>query len=309
MNTDTQRLEEANACHDTEPARAAGLIRQIDATQLPAERRPLLAHLFNHVLGEKLSAWREALTRQQQLIASAQPAPALVLWRQLGAAALVADAAEPLAQAAQALATASGASQERAHDLLALGAAMYLVPGQPAAQAAQTALHALAPVTQAKAWPTRSALDAQAAACANNLANGLLERHEHEPQNVALCAALARSAEQAHRLWLHAGTWVQQERALYTRAVACTVLGEPHLARRHALDGLAVLDAHDSAHSEDVDRAFFELERWNACAWLSQMEEAAGALSRAEALAAKFNDAGLTDWFEGRRKKLPGLRR
>jgi hypothetical protein len=307
MNADTGRLDEANACHDAEPARAAELIRQIDATQLPPARRPLLAHLFNHVLGEKLSTWNEALARQRQLIASAQPAPALVLWRQLGTAALAADSAEPLAQATQALVAASGAAQGRAHELLALSAAVYLVPGQAANPAAQTALHALTPVTQATTWPTGSALDAQAAACANNLANGLLERPEHELQNVALRAALARSAEQAHRLWAHAGTWVQQERALYTRAVACTVVGEPHLARRHALDGLALLDAHDSAHSEDVDRAFFELERWNACVWLGKADEAADALARAEALAAKFNDAGLTDWFEGRRKKLPGL--
>jgi len=308
MSTATERLDEANACHDAEPARGAELLRQLDTGQLPVERRPNYAFLINHVLGEKLSAWDEALTRQQQLIALALPVPQLVLWRQLGAAARVVDAAEPTARAATELATASGASVDRAHELLTLSAAMYLVPTQTSAEAAQTALHALAVVTDS-AWPTQTLLDAQAAACVNNIANGLLERPEADLQHGALRTALTRSAEQAQRLWQHAGTWVQHERALYTRAVACTALGEPHLALRHALAGLALLDAHDSEHSEDVDRAFFELERWNACVWLGMMDEGTDALSRAEALAAKFGDAGLTDWFEGRRQRLPGFRR
>ncbi|MEO8151627.1 MAG: hypothetical protein ABI605_01055 [Rhizobacter sp.] len=308
MSTALAQLDEANACHDAEPARAASMLRQIDLAQLPVERLPSFAFLLNHVLGEKLAAWPETLNRQQQLIALAQPNPALVLWRQLGSAAFVVDADAPLAQAIDALATASNATLDRARELVALSAATYLVPSRKTAtEAAQTALQAMALLSPAH-WPTSSALDAQAAACANNLANDLLDRPESDLHNAALRAALARSAELAHRLWLVAGTWVHVERALYTRALACTALGEPHLARRHALDGLAVLDAHDGQRSESVDRAFLELERWNACMWLGLADEAAGALSRAEALAAQFNDTGLTEWFEGRRSRLPGFR-
>ena len=71
---------------------------------------------------------------------------------------------------------------------------------------------------------------------------------------------------------------------------------------------MALLDAHDGEHAEDVDRAFLELERWNACVWLGMTDDAADALSRANALAAKFGDAGLTAEFEGRRLRLPGFR-
>lgn len=308
MSTDAKRLDEATACHDADPARAAALLRQIDATQLPADRWPGYAFLLNHVLGEKLAAWNDAVAQLVQLVSFAQPAPAPVLWRQLGAAALAAGAADPLAIAREGLATACASPRERAHELLALAAAMYLAPSRPANEAAQTALQALAGMAH-DAWPCGTTLDAQAAACASNLANGLLERPGADLLNGALRAALARSAELAHRLWLQAGSWVQHERALYTRAVACTALGEPHLARRHALEGLAVLDAHDSAHSEDVDRAFLELERWNACAWLGLPDESRAALMNAEALAAGFGDAGLTEWFEGRRACLPGFRR
>ncbi|MBC7995384.1 MAG: hypothetical protein H7Z15_19300 [Rhizobacter sp.] len=48
---------------------------------------------------------------------------------------------------------------------------------------------------------------------------------------------------------------------------------------------------------------------WNACVWLGLADEAEGALSRAQALASGFNDAGLTQWFETRRRRLPGFRR
>lgn len=308
MTTDIERLNEANAGHDDDPQGAAALLRQIDVAQLPPERWPNYAFLLNHVLGEKLSAWHEALAGQERVIAAAQPTPALVLWRQLGSAALVVNAAEPLAQAVSGLVAAGGTAASRAHELLALGAAMYLVPSQAATDAGQTALRALAPVMYS-AWPTGTALDAQAAACTNNLASGLLERDDADLRNGAVRAAIATGAELAERLWRQAGTWVHQERALYLRALACTVLGEPHLARRHAIDGLALLDAHDSTQSENVDRAFLELERWNACIWLGLEAEAEGALARAQALAAGFNEAGLTQWFETRRRRLPGFRR
>lgn len=308
MTTDIERLDEANACHDDDPPRGAALLREIDPAQLPAERRPNYAFLLNHVLGEKLLDWGEALSGQQRLIALAQPTPAPVLWRQLGSAALAADVTDPLAQAVDALSAAGGASPQRVHELLALSTAAYLMPSLPAGEAGARALHALQPFNQTT-WPTGGALDAQAAGCANNLANGVLDRPETDHRHAPLRAALSQSAELAHRLWQATGTWLHQERALYLRARACTALGEPHSARGHAIAGLALLDAYDGAHGEGIDRAYLELERWNACAWLDLNQEAQGALSRAEALAAQFNDAGLSDEFERRRTRLPGFRR
>ena len=308
MSTDIERLAEADACHDAEPARAASLLREIDATQLPGERWPRLAFLFNHVLGEKLLEWPEALERQQRLLALAQPDPPPALWRQLGSAALVAGAQPLLSQAIEALSTAGSTSSDRARELIRLSAAIYLAPPMPASEAGVLALNALVPF-EGLGWPTGGALDAQAAGCANNLANDMLSRPDADLQSAPLRAALANGAETALRLWQAAGTWVQQERAQYLRAVVCTALGEPHATRRHVLAGLALLDAHDNAHAERVDRAFFELERWNACTWLGLNDEAQGALSRAVALAAQFDDTGLTEWFEDRRRRLPGFRR
>jgi hypothetical protein len=306
MATDIERLDEANACHDDEPARGAELLRTIDASQLPSDRWPSYAFLLNHVLGEKLRRWDDALQHQRTLLNVAQPIPAAVLWRQAATAARLANATALASEMMQAFADASGANMERSAELLQLSAAMYLAPGLAAAQAGEQVLAALAPLAL-PAWQADTPLDATVAACANNIASGLLDRPAADLQHASARSALAQSAEQAHRFWLRAGTWVHQERALYLRAMVCNALGEPSAARSHAKEALALLDAHDRDHAEDVDRAFIELERWCACERLGLASEAAEARTQADALSAKFDDAGLTNWFEQRRQTLKAM--
>ena len=316
MSTDTERLDEANACHDDDPARGAALLRAINAAQLASDRWPGYAFLLNHVLGEKGGHWDEALQRQRALLALAQPAPALVLWRQAATAARLADA-EPAArkteqtsavaaELAAAFAQASGASLERSIELLQLNAVMYQVPSLASAQVAQPVLAALAPFAL-PSWQANGPLDASVAACLNNIASGILDRPGADLQHAELRSALAQSTELALRFWQRAGSWVQHERALYLCAMVSNALAEHAEARAYAQVALALLDQHDTAHAEDVDRAFIELERWHACTRSGLPAEAANARTKADALAARFNDAGLTTWFEQREKTLRAL--
>lgn len=308
MSTDTERLDEADACHDDEPDRGAELLRAISPAQLPTERRPNYAFLLNHVLGEKLNRWDEALQRQRQLITAAQPEPAMVLWRQAATAARLAgnDAAAP--EFTSAFAHASGAPPERCAELIQLSAAMFRVPGLGASQAGEETLAALAPLSQA-AWQEASPLDAAVAACASNLASGLVERPAADLQHDTVRAALEHAAVQGQRFWQRAGTWVHHERALYLRAMVGNATNAPQDARAHALAALALLDTHDTEHAEDVDRAFIELERGHACAQLGLTAEAADASRNAHALASRFGDAGLSQWFERRQDTLNKLPR
>jgi hypothetical protein len=306
MPTDLERLDEADACHDDDPAHGAELLRAIDAAQVPPERRPNLAFLLNHVLGEKLCRWDEALRLQQQVIASAQPAPALVLWRQAATAARLAGDAALTRDFTSAFAHASGAPLERCAELLQVSAVMFRAPGLDGAQAGEEVLAALASLAQ-PGWHADSPLDASAAACTSNIASGLLDRPAAVLRQGAARAALVDSAEQAQRFWLRAGTWVQHERAFYTRAMVGNTLGEAAHARAHAQAALALIDAHADDHPEDVDRAFVQLERWRACLQLGLAAEAAEARRNADALAAQFNDAGLTQWFERREQALVAL--
>lgn len=301
IDTDTDLLNEANACHDADVPRGAALLRRIAPAALPTDKLPTYAFLLNHVLGEKLGAWPEALQRQQQLWTL--PSPPSVLWRQTGAAASAAGDEAVLHRAVAAYAEANAVPVAQAFDIIALSAAMYLTPASGALEAARLTMAAIAPFAEA-AWGEACPVDAAAATCLNNIASGLQDRPLTDLRVPELRAALQASAELAYRFWLRAGTWVNAERALYLLAMVGNALGDGAAARAHALAALALLDAHDTEHAEDVDRAFVELERAQACRALGLIDEAAVAAAQSNTLATAFGDAGLTAWFDSRRARL-----
>lgn len=298
------QLEEADACHDDDPPRAAALLRHIDPAALPSARLPSLAFLLNHVLGEKLGAWTEAHAMFDALLRAAGENPPMALWRQAAAAARLAGDAAAAAHRIEGLAIAAGATAGQAQDVVAFTALMYRAPMLPAAAAAEAVADVL-PVFAAPAWAEANPLDSAVAACANNIASGLLERPAADvQQHPPLRSVLDRTALLAERIWLRAGTWVHHERAAYLRAMVATALGEALAAREHALRALALLDEHDADRAETVDRAFLELERARACRELALHAEAQAAQDAADALAAQFNDADLDAWFAKRRAEL-----
>ena len=86
-------------------------------------------------------------------------------------------------------------------------------------------------------------------------------------------------------------------------------LGDPHPARAHALSGIALLDRHDEAGAEFVDRAFLDLELAHASLRLGLVGEAAAARAQAQSLAARFGDEALERWFASRTARLEALQR
>ena len=304
MPTGSELLAEADACHDDDVPRGAKLLRSIDPKALVDGELSTYAFLINHVLGEKLGCWDEALKCQQRLVERPEPTP--VLWRQFGAAAYAAGDATALRQATSAYATANQVDVPRARDVLQLSGAMYQVPACLAAEAGTRALTAIAPLAEV-AWQSESPLDGAVAACLNNLASGLQDRPLPDLRDDALRSAIVRCAELAHIYWQRAGTWVNLERALYLRAMVGNALGDTHAARRFALDALAVLETNDADHAEDVDRAFIELERAHACRQLGLSDEAAVAQQNAQAIAGAFGDPSLSRWYESRCARLATL--
>ncbi len=308
MNDDTARLDEADACHDADPSRAAALLHAIEAAQLAADRLPGLGFLLNHVLGEKLGNWRDAHARQAALLGAAGAAPAPVLFRQAAAAAQAAGAADDARRLAASLADAASAPEHLALEVVALTVAMYRVPALDAAAAAdctRDALHSLR--GDAEAWNEPGPFDTSAAACINNIASNLVERPADAFAHAPLRDALHDAAQLAERFWLRAGNWIHHERAAYLRAMAANALAQAPQAREHALRALALIDANDIDDNERVDRAFIELEHAHACRALELIAEAQTAQARADAIAAAFSDASLDDWFASRRRALAML--
>jgi len=301
--TPDELLDRAQACHDDDPALAADLLRRLDPAALGPERWPGLAFLYNHVLGEKLGDWPEAHALFDPLLCAAGEAPPLALWRQAATAARLAGDEAAAARFSDALAAAAGTSARLAGDVVAFSATMYRAPTLPLAAAA-AAVALAAGEFEALSWQPANPLDGAVAACANNIASGLLERPAAELQQPLLRTTLDDTARLAERFWLRAGTWVHHERAAYLRAMVANALGDAPRARDHALRALALLDEHDADRAEQVDRAFIELERARAGRDMGLHDEAQGAQELADALAAQFDDAGLDAWFARRRAEL-----
>ncbi len=296
-------LDEANDIHDDAPEPALALLRRIVPAALPPARRAQFAFLMNHVPGEKFGRWDEALAAQQAIVDAAADATPPVLWRQAAVAAHLAGEPVRAARWRDALAASANAPAAEAQALVALAAASFTVAGQGAGAAGRSALEALRPLAGA---PLAAGLDASFAAAATTLANALVERPLDDLRQPELRAALELSADLALHCWQRAGQWLQQERARYLCALAANALGEGSKGETHARTGLALLDAHDTTHTEDVDRAFLELE----CALALQLAGEIGAASaqdRAETLAAAFTDASLKAWFADRRQRNAAL--
>jgi hypothetical protein len=304
--SDAERLlAQADAIHDDEPERALALLRGLDPAGLPIARLARFAFLANHVFGEKFAQWALAFETLRRLVALAgtDVTPTLLRHAAIGAQS-AGDAAQARAWTS-ALAEAADAPLAHAQTLVTLGMIGFVVPGEDAENAGRLCLLALQPVAALHARPP-TALDRDFAVLTNNLASHLLDRPLDDLAQPDLRTALTLASEHSQRFWRRAGQWVNDERACYLRALAANALGEAAEAARQARAGLAILDEHDTAHAEDVDRAFIELELAQALR-ATQVDESRAALARAETLAARFEDASLTRRFADRRARNAAL--
>ncbi|MBV8659569.1 MAG: hypothetical protein JO142_17240 [Burkholderiales bacterium] len=301
--TDTEKLAWANSKHDELPSEVAEVLRSLDPSSLSVDQGSTFVFLANHVLGEKLSMWDEALKQQVRALQHPDATPGWL--RQAAAAALAAGNDEMLDRYTSAYAIACGAPDAPARTVIRLTTTMYQASGLTATAAANATTDAMA-LLDHPFWRSPSKLDSSVAVCLNNLAGAIKDRPSPDLETPSLRAAVTRCAELAHAFWKRAGTWVNVERALYLRATVATALRDFESTRRFCADAFAVLDANDQDVTQPVDRAFLELELSHASKRLGLHEESAAAYTRAEKLAATFKDAGLNQWFDSRRTWLAG---
>jgi hypothetical protein len=223
-----------------------------------------LGNLVHHVYGEHLGRWAEGLALLRRLATHAACSP--------GGAARAA-----LARFQASLALCEGSADERAAmsasdriRVTALAAANLAERDTPRASVLFGA--ALAEAERAgldAADPANRAL----AVTANNLACTLEEKTRRSPAERAL---MITAAQAARRFWAVAGTWLETERAEYRLAMTWLQAGDPALARHHAQQCLAIVQANGSV----------PLERFFASEALALAEAADGnTAGRAAALA------------------------
>ncbi len=132
-----------------------------------------------------------------------------------------------------------------------------------------------------------------AAVVSNNIASELLELAERSTEQDAF---MAKAADAARVFWLRVGNWMNDMRADYLLSLVHTKLGKPAEGRLHAQRGLATIAENGEAK---VDAAFLHLADAAGARDLGETDEHQEAIGKATALAAEFDDDGLTTWFEG----------
>ena len=298
-------LAQADEIHDDDPPRALELLRALDIASLSTPRLQRMGFLLDHVFGEKFDLWAEALAGQRALVQHAGEHATPTLFRHAAIAAQIAGDTPLLRTWTQALAASADAPLAKARVLVTLGAVAFSISRQGAEAAGRLTLQALQPLAAMHATPG-AGLDVAFGAVSNNLASELLERRLDDLAQPDLRTALQLSAEHAQRFWQRAGTWLNRERAHYLRAMAANALGHGGEGVEQARASLALLDAHDTAGAENVDRAFLELEL-AAGLRLAERPGRAEALARALALAARFGEAWLDRWFSDRQTRNEAL--
>jgi hypothetical protein len=136
------------------------------------------------------------------------------------------------------------------------------------------------------------------AVASNNLASDLLERNDRSDAQSRL---MLDAAHAAREFWLKCGTPVNEARAEYLLALVCNAVAQPDTARGHGARALALIEAQGD---EKVDEAFTHLALANSARLQGDRPGYARHLSRADALAAPFDDAGLRQWFADERRKV-----
>ncbi|MDJ0974898.1 MAG: hypothetical protein QNJ98_10600 [Planctomycetota bacterium] len=144
----------------------------------------------------------------------------------------------------------------------------------------------------AEALPEGNGAERAVAVVSNNMASEVLAM---DTFNEAQGALMAKAADAARTFWLRVGNWVNDERSDYLLSGVNHKLGKHEDARVHAERALQTIADNGE---EKVDEAFLHLARAAACRGLGDEEAYAASIDTAKTLAAGFDNAGLTSWFE-----------
>lgn len=271
--------------HDTDPAATAVGLRALVAEGVTAEETPRLGWLINHVIGETLGGWAEALALLKPVCMDGVPAGA---WRQLSVAATLAGDALTAWDAEARMADAQAAVAIR---LSVLERKVATLRPQQGAVALQQCLSKIDPAAEL------GPLTIMLAASLNNVVTALMDHKAADFTAPVFKAALTTGAALSRKLWGLAGTWVNHERADYLVAMVANQVGDFAAARDASQAALKVIESHGT---EDVDRAFILLELARAERGLGGHAAYKTAKDSAAAIAAGFTEPSLVEWFAKR---------
>ena len=289
-------LRDGFAYHDTQSERFAGeLEAAVAAGSVTQEHWLRLLNVCNHTIGEHMGDWPRARRLAERVLEGrvAEEATATV-WSRLATARHMAG--DPLAatlaefEALKASDDIRGAYVEGKVNL-----AIALM-GSGQLEAGASLYESVVPLADPSA---PSAADRSLAVASNNLATDLLEVENRSPAQERLMVA---AAENALIFWRKAGTWVNEERALYLKALVANAVGQPDESLAISGQALGIIAANGGG--EEIDVCFLNLSRANAFGLKGEAAAHREALTAADAEAATWDDDGLKAWYAEERAKI-----
>jgi hypothetical protein len=286
--------------HDRESERLA---RELEAAAEEGEvtssdLAPFL-HISTHTIGEHLGDWARALKLGKRVLNSRTPIfETAKAWGRLYVAAILAG--DCLEATGLELSILRAAGEDLGAALLDMRfmLAGALVGSKRLSEGASLYRNALDLVPQIR---QSALLDRTIAVASNNLGWELYEMSGRAaPENtlMQLCA------EMSLKFWLKCGNWVNEERALYFKAVVSNVTGSPESGLADADRALALINAQGE---RPLDAALLHLARASSLAALGDTNGRLRAIGDADAAASKLTAPNLKAQFAGERAKISVL--
>lgn len=289
-------LDDGWLYHDKESERLAHELETAAGAGVGSGFLAPFLHLSTHTIGEHLGDWARALQLGRRVLDGRTPAVETArAWGRLQVAAVLAGDAIEAADLELSYLNAAGSDLAAATlDLrfMLIGA---LVGSKRVAEAARLYGGAVALLDHID---STDSLDRTVATVSNNLGWELYELTSRSPDMDFL---MQLCADTSLKFWLKCGNWINQERALYFRALVSNVLADPVSALADADKALAVIDAHGQ---RPLDAALLHLARASALALLGDGSGKSRAIADADVAASRLTAPDLQAQFSAERARV-----
>jgi len=284
--------------HDSESERLA---RELEAAAEAGIEFNVVApflHLSTHAIGEHLGDWARALRLGKRVLDGQTPTlETAKAWGRLYVAAVLAGDLIEAANSELSYLKAAGDDFGAALLDMRFMLAGALVASSRACDGARLYRGALDLVGQIR---QTAPLDRTIAVASNNLGWELYEMSSRSADQDAL---MQLCADTSLKFWLKCGDWINEERALYLKALVSNVTGSPQSGLADADKALAIIN---SQGKRPLDAALLNLVRASCLAALGDTNGRLRAIGDADAAAASLTAPNLKAQFAAERCKAVG---
>ena len=282
--------------HDNESERLA---RELEAAAEAGIEPDVIApflHLSIHVIGEHLGDWARALRLGKRVLDGRTPTlETAKAWGRLYVAAVLAGDLVEAANSELSYLKAAGDDFGAALLDMRFMLAGALVASNRIGEGARLYRGALDLVGQIR---QTALLDRTIAVASNNLGWELYEMSQRSADEDAL---MQLCAETGLKFWLRCGDWINEERALYLKALVSNVTGSPESGLADADKALAIIA---SRGERPLDAARLHLVRASSLAALGDTNGRLRAMGEADATAANLTAPNLKAQFAAERSRV-----